>query len=195
MKRVGYIEGSPAKSPIFLLVMAVVIGVAAGSVYQSAASLQGNVFVHQYFAPIYPGISVAGYEIGCFAFSAMFTAAAFLGGTCALGQPFAVLLLVYRGAGIGASASFIYELEGRGAITDILLLVLPKAVCVTFVTVLTVREMLRASNYTLSCWLPDVMHDRKAVDIKLYGIKFVVILFLLMIISVGDLVINLVFAR
>lgn len=194
MKHISYIKGRSRGPAMTVLCGMAAIGIAAGSVYQAAKAPEPSAWVHQYFAPVYSGIDLFEYMCMGFGITAVLLVAAFLTGFFALGQPLGCFLMIGRGFGIGASGAVMYTLYGGKAAAGMLVFVLPKAILSIFICALGVREMLRASSYTLSGWLPDGFTEHEKTDLRLYCIKFIVLIIISLIISAADAAINFVFA-
>lgn len=195
MKHISYIGNRSRKTSIILLSILVIIGIITGSIYQTVKMPEPSYWLHQYFAPVFKGINLFEYMRNGIFISIAFTALVFLLGFFAFGQPFGIALLVYRGFGIGASAALMYTLYGGKAFVLILITVLPKAAALTFIAVLAVRELIRASVFSLSCWISENGNDSKCMSIQLYCLKFIVLAVMVIIAAAVDAAINFAFAR
>ena len=171
-----------------------VAGMIAGALYQTLKSPEPSFWIHQYFAPVYNGTDLFEYMCGSFGSAVVILATAFLSGFSAIGQPVGVFLIIIRGFGIGTSGALMYTLYGGAAAAGMLVFVLPKAVISLFICALGVREVLRASTYTLSGWLPDGFRENNRTDVRLYCLKFLILIILSLIISAADAVINFMLA-
>lgn len=194
MKHIGYINNqkkSPLMTVLFCLAVA---GITAGAFYQTIKSPAPSFWIHQYFAPIYSGTDLFDYMCRSFGAAAVFLSAAFLAGFSAVGQPLGIMIMISRGFGIGASGALMYILHGGKAAAGMLFFVLPKAVLSLIICALAVREVLRASSYTLSGWITEGFREYDKTDIRLYCIKFIVLMIISLIISVADAVINFMLA-
>ena len=194
MKHISYIGNRSRKTSIILLSILVIIGIIIGSIYQTVKLPEPSYWLHQYFAPVFKGINLFEYMRNGIFISIAFTALVFLLGFFAFGQPFGIALLVYRGFGIGASAALMYTLYGGKAFVLILITVLPKAAALTFIAVLAVRELIRASVFSLSCWISENGNDSKRMSIQLYCLKFIVLAVMVIIAAAVDAAINFAFA-
>ena len=195
MKHISYIGNRSRKTSIILLSILVIIGIIIGSIYQTVKMPEPSYWLHQYFAPVFKGINLFEYMRSGIFISIAFTAVVFLLGFFAFGQPFGIALLIYRGFGIGASAALMYTLYGGKAFMLILITVLPKAAALTFIAVLAVRELIRASVFSLSCWISENGNDSKRMSIQLYCLKFIVLAVMVIIAAAVDAAINFAFAR
>ncbi len=194
MKQISYIN-TQKKSPLMPVLFGLATaGIAFGALYQTMKIPEPSFWIHQYFAPVYNGTDLFGYMCRSFGAAAFFLTAAFLSGFSAVGQPFGILIMISRGFGVGASAAMMYTLHGGKAVAGMLVFVLPKAVVSLFICGLGIREVLRASSYTLSVWLPEGFREYGKIDIRLYCIKFLVLIIISLIISAGDAMINFMLA-
>ncbi len=186
MKNTGTLTSSQSRK-IFamLLCTAAVAGIIAGSVYGSAHSGALPLAVHQCFLTGKSGNTAFEVMRNTFLSSAVFLLACYFSGLFALGQPIGISLLIYRGFGIGASSAALYSAEGAGAAAKVTFLLMPGALASVGVAVLAVRELLRVSTGVLSLWVTGELRAEKLVDLRLYSIKFAVLLLLSLMISIG----------
>lgn len=193
MKTIRYVGASDRGALPRLLCAAMIAGIIAGSVYQAKNAAAPTVLVHQYAAPVYANANVFVYALGSFAVTSLFLAAAFLTGLFAFGQPVGAALIFYRGFGIGASAALLYGTFGAKAAAAVFLLLLPKALGYSFISIVAVRELIRASNFSLFCWISEDAPARRT-SFKLYCVKFLALIFIALIISALDAAANVLFA-
>jgi stage II sporulation protein M len=113
----------------------------------------------------------------------------FLLGFGGIYQPFAVLILLIRGLGIGTALSFIYAGEITPENFAAVVSVLPFIAFSSFVHILACRESLRMSTGILRVSLA-APGEYKSVDYSLYINKFIILLFVTAIISIIDALIN-----
>ncbi|HOO08157.1 MAG TPA: hypothetical protein PLH83_16965 [Ruminococcus sp.] len=145
------------------------------------------------FFPVFSGNTAAEVFRNTFLSSAVFITAAFLGGLSAAGAPIGAGLAFYRGFGIGASAAGMYLSLGGAALPGVLVLLLPKAVAVSAVSLLAVRELFRSSGILLRFFVLGETDLRKG-SAKLYLLKYGVLLLLSLLISGADAAMNYFFA-
>ncbi|MBR1593085.1 MAG: stage II sporulation protein M [Ruminococcus sp.] len=176
----------------FLMTLAVIAGTAIGSFNYGAGDIP---FLHQYFSPVYSGNTLTDVFGNTFMSLALFSAGAFIMGMFALGQPFGVLLLMYRGYGIGISASMMYYTMGFGAVPAVMILLLPKAVCTVIVSMLAVRELMRSSCMIFRYITGRGGDEPERRFFRLYCIKFAVIILISALISAADALMNYLFAK
>lgn len=174
------------KRGMLLLYLALTAGIAAGAVWAVEKPDAASPLFHQFFDTMHSGATVSGAFCGTFISLALFILAAFLFGTAAVGQPFGVLLLIYRGFGIGLSVALMYIRMGISAFPVLVLSVFPKAVAVSVVSVLAVRELMRSSNAVFRYLVNEGEHYGEYRGIRIYCIRFAVLLIISFIISTAD---------
>lgn len=174
--------------------MVIIAGIAAGAVAAAVnrdTHISEHMWIHQYFAPVYSGNTILDVFRNTFLSSGVFLAAVFLMGFFAVGQPFGLVLLAYRGFGIGASVAQMYILSGTDSLPSVIALLLPKAMALSFIAALGVREMLKLSCALFSFLFRDELPgDKMKRTVKLYAVKFLVLLVLVLIVSVFDSALN-----
>lgn len=196
MKRIGTLTAAQSRRAFTMLLFAfTAIGVIAGSVYGAAHPENGSFWLHQYFVPAPLNSPIPALMKVTFLSSALFIAAAYLTGLFAFGQPFGFCLLIYRGFGMGFSSALTYTSLGIHALPRITLLLLPRALAVTVLSVLAVRELMRSSGNLLRSLTRGEIRDDKRSDLKHYTLKFAVLLLLSLLISFADVAVFAVFAR
>lgn len=179
---------------LFLLSMAAVLGIIIGAITAVSVSDSANVLIHQYFSPIHSGNTLFEVFRNTSVTSIMFLSAVFVLGLSAIGQPFGIALLVYRGVGIGFSVALMYLQNGINALPSVLLLVVPKAVITIFLSSLAVREMLKLSGSLFGFIFRGNASDSKNSRVfRLYCIKFAVIAVIMLIVSALDSALNYIF--
>ena len=111
-----------------------------------------------------------------FGTGALFMAAVFLLGLCALGQPFTVLVLVCRAVGIGAAAASVFSAYGKEGLKVFSFLLLPESAAGLMILILAARESISMSGIVFKT-LTGSTTDRQLCDItKLYSVKMLVLL-------------------
>ncbi|MBQ8961745.1 MAG: hypothetical protein IJ071_11130 [Ruminococcus sp.] len=181
------------RSGALRLSLLIVAGIAAGTAFAAGKGNLSQAWAHQFFSPIFSGNTAAEVFRNTFLSSAAFITAAFFIGLSAAGQPFGAALALYRGFGIGASAAGMYLSEGASALPAVLVLLVPKALAVSAVSVLAVRELFRSSGTLLRFFLFGENGARRP-SAKLYLIKYGVLMLLSLLISGADAAMNYFFA-
>lgn len=109
----------------------------------------------------------------------------FFAGYFAFGQVIAYFTAVYRGIVSGISASFVYILLGGKGFFAVLLTVVPFAVTSAAVIILGARETVRQSRQVAEFSFFG-NNESNPPDMKLYLIKFAVLVFFSAILSLAD---------
>lgn len=177
MRIIGDISGIRNRRKGFVLLgICLAVGIIVGSVMTAENyAYADSAWVHQFFSPLNGGGTFPE-SVGRSALSAViFLVTVFLSGFFVFGQPVGLVLLVWRGVGIGASVAGMYKIHGAGAIAEVIMLILPKAFVSAVVAVLAVRELIRSSNTLLSYALMGEKQENEKYEIRLYCIKFLVL--------------------
>lgn len=192
MKNTGYISGTEKKnSGFFLLCIIEIIGIVIGSY----TAVSGNMdFLRDYLCPVLTGGTLADFFRSVFVPSLILVVSAFLSGLFAFGQPLGIALLVGKGMEIGLSVAMIYSAKGISAFPAVILFSLPKSVAVSAVMILAVREVLRSSVAILHGLISEREYSSERADLKLYCIKFIVLIVIIFVISAADSLLNYMFA-
>lgn len=174
-----------------VLFATVTAGIIIGAIYGTGHSVTSP-FIHQYLLPEYSGGTI--YEVfrNTFISLGAFTGTAFLMGLSAFGQPVGLLMLLYRGFGIGVAVSSAYLSKGLHGIPTVLVLILPECIAVTFISVLAVRELMRLSKSMFMFMISDASHTEKTF--RLYCLEFLVLIFFSLITAVLATVFNYIFS-
>lgn len=114
--------------------------------------------------------------IGSFNSSAVLLLALFVLGFCAVGQPVALFLPVFHGLGLGISMAYLYSTQGFQGILFTLILILPSAAISTIALFLGTRESVRFSNSIFRMLFPEKYEVPQQSGLKLYLIRFGVLL-------------------
>ncbi len=193
MKHTGYISEKEKKnSRFFLLCIVEIIGILIGSYI--AVSDTNTDWFRKFLCPVLNGGTLSEIFRSTFISSLIFIVAAFLFGLFAFGQPLGVALIISKGIEIGLSAAMMYSVKGISALPAVFILNVPKAVAVSVVMILAVREVIRNSMSILHGLIPEREYDSERADLKLYCIKFIVLIVIIFIISVADSLLNYIFA-
>lgn len=192
MKHATYISGTEKKNNgFFLLCLMEVIGIITGSCI--AVSCKDNEMLRQNIAPALYGATLLEIFRSTLVSSLIFIIAAFFSGLFAFGQPLGIALIIAKGAEIGMSVSFVYAEKGLSAIPAVMVLNVPKAIAVSAVAVLAVREVWRNSSAVFH-FLVSGEHSSEQVNLKLYCLKYIVLIVIIFIISMADSLVNYIFA-
>ncbi|MDE6781565.1 MAG: stage II sporulation protein M [Ruminococcus sp.] len=191
MKNKNYPEQDNRSKGFIILFMTVAAGILIGAVYCTRYNA-ANPWIHQYFLPEYSGNTV--YEVfrNTFVSLAAFTVTAFLIGLSAFGQPVGVLMLLYRGFGIGIAAASAYLSKGLHGIPTVFILILPECTAAAIISVLAVRELMRLSKSMFMFIISDSYHTDKSF--KLYCLEFIVLIIASLLVAVLATVLNYIFS-
>ena len=195
MRHIRYIPAKTGKNAVFFLMCAAVaFGVFIGSLPFVADKGMDTPLLHQFFSPHLCGNTVFSILYRTSLSALLYLAAVFLLGAFAFGQPASTALLIYRGIGIGVSVYSLYRTAGMRSMPAVIVLILPLAVGTVFVSVLAVRESVRSSNRLLKAMTSDNSGSHERSGLKMYCIRFAVLLLISFVISVADSLMNYVFA-
>lgn len=114
--------------------------------------------------------------IGSFNSSAVLLLGSFLLGLSAVGQPGALALPVFNGLGLGLSMAYLYSTQGFQGILFTLVLILPSAIISTIALVLATNESVRFSNSIFRMLFPGKYEAPSSNHLKLYLMRFGVLL-------------------
>ena len=172
----------------------IIIGVIIGSFMNGRSFFSNSTFIEQCFIPSDNNTSVFILIKETFLWAMIFTVCAFCIGLCAFGIIPGVILLLYRGAGIGMSISCIYTDYGRASLFPAAA-VIPKAAAFSVIAAMSVRESFKFSRGILNyCIKGDICAD-KAGSFRLYCVKFIVLIILSLFISAADGGLNYILAK
>lgn len=182
---------------LVLLHAAAIAGIAAGAfaaVRYGLPDAEHELWLHQCFSPEYSGNTVLAVFWNTLKYSLIYLVGAFLLGFFSLGQPLGVGMMLLRGVGIGASVAMMYMSSGTDLLGAAAVLVLPKAMILTFLTALAVRESLKLSTSQLRIIISgDTLEEKLPRTVKLYVIKFLVLAVIAVLVSAADSVMNYIF--
>lgn len=191
MKHTTYIsETEKHKSGFFLLCLVEIVGIIIGSFLAVSSD---NEFLRQNFCPALHGATLLEIFRSTLVSSLIFIIMAFFSGLSAIGQPVGIALIIAKGAEIGLSAGFIYAQKGLSAFPAVMVLNVPKALAFSAVAVLAVREVWRSSSSLLR-FLVSGEHSTEQNSLRLYCLKYLVLIIIIFIISIADVLMNYIFA-
>lgn len=192
MKHKTYISETGKKNNgFFLLCLAEIIGIIIGSCV--AVSYKDNEMLRHNISPALYGATLLEIFRSTLVSSLIFIVVAFFSGLFAFGQPVGIALIIAKGAEIGISATLVYAEKGLSAFPAVMVLNVPKAVAISAVAVLAVREVWRSSSDILH-FMVSGEHVSEQVNLKLYCLKYIVLIVIIFIISMADSLMNYIFA-
>lgn len=113
----------------------------------------------------------------------LFIMAVFVSGTCMIGQPVCIAILLYKGICIGTSLAFAYSNDNITNFFVLFLHIILDAVVSTFVFVLASKEAIRFSNKFLKFVISNKFDDDFNKNMKLYLLKFAVLFVIIILLS------------
>lgn len=111
-------------------------------------------------------------------------------GFSALGQPLTIAGIIYRGVSTGISASIFYLMLGIKGFLAILIMLFPFAAVSSVILILGGRESIKFSNMFMNFALNKNVEEDKRFGIKLYTVKFIVLIVLSLIAAAADSIIT-----
>ncbi|MGN0622206.1 MAG: stage II sporulation protein M [Porcipelethomonas sp.] len=112
----------------------------------------------------------------------------FVLGFFAIGQPLIIITIIVKGITSGISASAVYLEYGLKGIAVNLALLVPYVILSSFIVIIGARESLRLSAGFLSYALGK--NDNNKPEVKLYFLKFAVLMFFSLIVSAADSIVT-----
>lgn len=190
MKHTTYISGTEKHNGFFLLYLVEIVGIIIGSFLAVSSD---NEFLRQNFCPALHSATLLEIFRNTLVSSLIFIIMAFFSGLFAIGQPVGIALIIAKGAEIGLSAGFMYTQKGLSAFPAVMVLNIPKALAFSAVAVLAVREVWRSSSSLLR-FLVSGEHSTEQNSLRLYCLKYLVLIIIIFIISIADVLMNYIFA-
>ena len=195
MKHLQYIPAQTGKNAgLALMSAAITSGVVIGSIPAIKQAGETSPWLHQYFSPILCGDTVFSVFGKTLLSEIIFLTAVFLLGTFAFGQAAGGIMLIYRGIGIGVSVSQMYTVGGLRSLPAVAALALPYSLAVSLVAILAVRESMRSSNRILFYFATGKSVGSERRGLKMYCIRFAVLMIISLFISAADSLLNYIFA-
>lgn len=111
-------------------------------------------------------------------------------GFSALGQPLTIAGIIYRGVSTGVSASVFYLMLGIKGFLAILIMLFPFAAVSSVILILGARESIKFSNMFMNFALNKNVEEDKRSGIKLYTVKFIVLIALSLLAAAADSIIT-----
>ena len=185
------IQSDSGKSKFLLLLTLLTAGILTGAIYSTGHAV-GSPWIHQYFIPELSGGTI--YEVfrNTFVSLTVFTVTAFLMGLSAIGQPVGMLMLLYRGFGIGTAVSHVYITKGLHGIPEVLIMILPECLAVSVITLLSVRELMRLSHGVFISVIAEKLHTDKTI--RLYCLEFLVLIAVSFLVAIVTALMNYIFS-
>lgn len=186
------------KNSFFILLIGIMLGgVLIGSLAycnMNESSIGRISFVAQGFIETRTKQSMLSIFMNSFLSSSAPVLIMFVLGFCAVTQPIELLIPFFRGLGLGASLSQIYEFSGVKGFLIILLLIIPYSIINSFGLIIATREGIRYSNILAAKVFSSANCEGMKSVTKLYCEKFFVIEVIMIIAAVVDCICSFVFA-
>jgi stage II sporulation protein M len=173
-----------------LLVLLILIGVVIGALVAKNDGVQNqssfSFFMQNAFSASTASKGFISLLISAFFSSSILICCAFFLGLCAIGSPAIVLILVFKGAGIGLSIGYLYMQYGLKGVAISALCILPQAVLSSIAIIIACREGIRFSVQLASVVLPTGKQLQLWSNFLEYCYKFVICFVIVFIASILD---------
>lgn len=174
------VKTSPGRLSLFVFLLgAALMGVLFGTLifcYANDNTLSSLISIREGFIDSRLTDDFGGQLLRSFGTGALFMLAVFLLGLCALGQPFTVLVVIYRAVGIGAAAASVFSAYGKQGLRETAFLLMPEGAAGLLILILAARESVSMSGIVFRTLLSD-NNSRHMADItRLYSVKMLVLL-------------------
>lgn len=190
--RLDYLYEGRKKVSFFFLLFVIMAGVIAGTVlvcvkngWEGLRSIYAN---QNLYKPDNLPLAVV------FARSALpvcaMLLAMFISGFCAFGQPVQMLFTAYRGFAVGVSSALIYLELGIKGFPAVLLMILPFAAVSSLIVIIGSREAMSFSGCFADFAFGRKTNEICRPDVRLYGIKFIILIAAALISAGADSVIT-----
>lgn len=196
IKKNAFIPFSESRKLFFICMTAfITTGIITGSCFAVCGNdmLKNSPVFNQYISPLFNGSSLFEIIKNTFLSVSAVIMIIFCTGFFAVGQPVAILSLIYRGFGIGVSTALTYMAFGKDGFYLTLIFIVPKILATSVIIMLAVREALRLSNIIYSFIFRDSARELMGRYIRLYCLKFIILIFLSLITAAADSGINYLF--
>lgn len=187
-KRTGLTSSESRRTFFIFMTCILTVGIIAGSYAAVSGSsfLKENALANQYISPLFNGNTLFEIIKNTFISITGIIAVIFCTGFFAVGQPVSIIMLTYRGFGIGLSTAYTYMMFGKSGIYLTLIFIVPKILAGSVVIMLALRESLRLSNIIYSYLFRSSPEENMGKYVRLYCLKFLILIFLAFIIAVAD---------
>ena len=180
-----------------VLLAAFLVALLYGSVLMSQAdqTLQDKLsFLTQEYISNRGEQSIISTFLSSLSTNGLYLGAAFLLGFFALGQPFSMFIMLFRGFGLGLAMGNIYTHHQAEGVLYCMVFIVPAAVLFTFVLVAALKDSIQFSNLFLASIFPRLGTAASGETLKFYCAKYAFYLLLILLISAFDAAINFLFS-
>lgn len=185
MENIRRIDDERKGISFFPLLLTELAGVACGSFIAAFGRIPGR--ISEFIIPKVSGGTAVQIFGADFLQMLIFLALSMMLGCCILGQPFGILLLIEKGAELGFASASVYAAKGFSALPEVFLVHIPRAAGISFIVLLSVRELLR-----MSCSLFHITTSRNddaisSPSLKLFVVKYLILLIAVLVFSCADM--------
>ncbi len=186
---------NPKNRTFFIfMAFALAVGILIGSLTAVSDGFpKDSPLANQYVSPLFSGNTLLEIFRNTFLSASGILAVIFCTGFFAVGQPFSLAMLIYRGFGIGFSTAFTYMAFGKSGFYITMLFIVPKILATSVIIMLAVRESVRLSNIIYGYIFRETVQENMGKYIRLYCVKFIILVLLVLITASADCGINYLF--
>ncbi len=184
MENIRRIDNERKGISFFPLLLTELAGVACGSFIAAFGRFPGK--LSDFIIPRVSDGTVAQIFGSDFLQMLIFLTLSMAFGCCVLGQPLGILLLVEKGAELGFAAASVYAAKGFSALTEVFLIHIPRAAGISFIALLSVRELLRMSCSLFRITSSGNDDAISSPSLKLFVVKYIILLVAALIFSCAD---------
>ncbi|MBR1663712.1 MAG: stage II sporulation protein M [Ruminococcus sp.] len=130
-----------------------------------------------------------------FGVGALFMITAFILGLCAVGQPFCIIVLIYRAVGFGSAMAQVYGASGKEGFREFIFLYFPEGAAALLILILAARESLSMSGIILRRLISDRGYENTKEITKLYSVKFMILLAIYGVCSLVQCIMALIYTK
>lgn len=188
IKKRTYLTKTESKRVFFLLMTGIMtVGIIIGSCFStSIGDFNSNAILNQYISPLYNGDTLLEIMENTIISVCCIILLIFCTGFFSVGQPLSILFLIYRGFGIGLSVASTYMTFGKKGLYITLIFIVPKVLSTSVIIMLSARESMKLSNIIYNYLFRATAKEDMGKYVRLYCIKFIVLIFFVFLTAVAD---------
>ncbi len=190
--RLDYLYEGRKKVSFFFLLFVIMAGVIAGTVLvcvKSGWDGLRSIYVNQNLYKPYNLSLAAVFARSALPICAMLLVM-FISGFCAFGQPIQMFFTAYRGFAVGVSSALTYLELGIKGFPAVLIMILPFAAVSSLIVIIGSREAMSFSGCFADFAFGRKTNEICRPDVRLYGIKFIILIAAALISAAADSVIT-----
>lgn len=190
--RLDYLYEGRKKVSFFFLLFVIMAGVIAGTVLVCVKSGWDGlrlIYVNQNLYKPYNLSLAAVFARSALPICAMLLVM-FISGFCAFGQPIQMFFTAYRGFAVGVSSALTYLELGIKGFPAVLIMILPFAAVSSLIVIIGSREAMSFSGCFADFAFGRKTNEICRPDVRLYGIKFIILIAAALISAAADSVIT-----